>query len=205
MHPDIFWKAFTIGLIATFPIGPIGIYCFKQIVEKGALLGFIASLGSSCADALFALAAFSSFYALSASLATYRLPLQIIGAAVIFFMGAKFILAKKRAKELKGHSRTVAKDFFYTFFITLSNPASILVIIALMAALRVGDASTPFAHTRFSLGVFLGSATWWVLIAAFTHQYKKLFLNRKALRLIAGTILISLSVVCLFNAFSYMP
>jgi threonine/homoserine/homoserine lactone efflux protein len=53
--------------------------------------------------------------------------------------------------------------YLSTFFLTLTNPMTILSFIAIFAGLRLGETSGDYTSAAFMvLGVFLGSSAWWL-------------------------------------------
>jgi len=92
------------------------------------------------------------------------------------------------AEEKLSHSRA----FLSTLGLTLANPPTILAFAAIFAGLRLitGDFDSA---ALVVLGVFLGSASWWILLAAGAGWLRgrmgpKLF---RAINLISG-----LSILC---------
>ena len=57
-------------------------------------------------------------------------------------------------------------DFFGTFMLTLANPTTVLSFIAIFAAINTSAASASYgAAGTLVLGVFAGSAGWWLCLA----------------------------------------
>jgi threonine/homoserine/homoserine lactone efflux protein len=57
-------------------------------------------------------------------------------------------------------------EFASTFALTLANPATILSFIALFAGFGLGASTSDYADaSRLVLGVFFGSAGWWLLLS----------------------------------------
>ena len=47
-------KGFVIGLIASIPLGPIGVMCIQRTLSKNHRSGFVSGLGAATADSIFA-------------------------------------------------------------------------------------------------------------------------------------------------------
>ncbi|HZJ74827.1 MAG TPA: lysine transporter LysE, partial [Perlabentimonas sp.] len=50
----LFIKGILVGLLASIPLGPIGIICIQRTVNKGKLSGFLSGIGAASADTIFA-------------------------------------------------------------------------------------------------------------------------------------------------------
>ena len=53
-------KGIVIGLVASIPLGPIGVMCIQRTLSKSHRSGFISGLGAATADSLFATVALFS-------------------------------------------------------------------------------------------------------------------------------------------------
>ena len=80
-----------------------------------------------------------------------------------------------------------ASEFFSTFGLTLANPPTILAFVAIFAGLGLGANPGYAAASLIVLGVFLGSALWWVLLAAAAGALR----GRLGLRLLRAINLVS--------------
>jgi threonine/homoserine/homoserine lactone efflux protein len=54
--------------------------------------------------------------------------------------------------------------FASTFALTISNPMTILTFIGLVAGLGASGAGDPSGPYRLVLGIFVGSALWWLFL-----------------------------------------
>ena len=52
---DLILKGILIGIIASAPMGPIGILCIQRTLNKGRWYGFATGLGAAISDMLYAL------------------------------------------------------------------------------------------------------------------------------------------------------
>jgi len=68
--------------------------------------------------------------------------------------------------------------YIATFFLTMTNPATILSFIAIFAGIGfVGTSDTTSAILLVS-GVFLGSTLWWIILAFLSTELQKRFGTR---------------------------
>ena len=52
---DLILKGILIGIIASAPMGPVGILCIQRTLNKGRWYGFATGLGAAISDMLYAL------------------------------------------------------------------------------------------------------------------------------------------------------
>jgi threonine/homoserine/homoserine lactone efflux protein len=69
----------------------------------------------------------------------------------------------------------LAGAFGQTFLLTLANPATILSFIAVFAGLGVGEVGSALGAGVVVLGVFLGSALWWLFLAGASAALRRQF------------------------------
>ena len=52
---DFIFKGLLIGIIASAPMGPVGILCIQRTLNKGRWYGFITGIGAAASDTIYAL------------------------------------------------------------------------------------------------------------------------------------------------------
>ena len=52
---DFIFKGILIGIIASAPMGPVGILCIQRTLNKGRWYGFITGVGAAISDIIYAL------------------------------------------------------------------------------------------------------------------------------------------------------
>ena len=52
---DFIFKGLLIGIIASAPMGPVGILCIQRTLNKGRWYGFITGVGAAISDFIYAL------------------------------------------------------------------------------------------------------------------------------------------------------
>ena len=82
-----------------------------------------------------------------------------------------------------------------TLALTLSNPMTILSFAAIFAGIGLGNmsAASSDAALVLVLGVFCGSATWWLVLASVTTRLRSRFTTRRlrAVNLASGLLILS--------------
>ena len=52
---ELILKGIIIGIIASAPMGPVGILCIQRTLKKGRWYGFVTGIGASLSDIIYAL------------------------------------------------------------------------------------------------------------------------------------------------------
>jgi threonine/homoserine/homoserine lactone efflux protein len=158
-----FLKGVALGFSIAAPVGPIGLLCIRRTLDNGRWAGLLTGLGAATADAIYALlAAFG--LTLSAAVTKSSPWFHSAAAILLIYMGAKMVTAKPAARAATADGTTAFWWFMSTFFLTLSNPMTILSFIAVFAALGPADGGLP-VNLLMTVGVFVGSAVWWLILS----------------------------------------
>jgi threonine/homoserine/homoserine lactone efflux protein len=203
MHQiHIFIKGVIIGLSIAVPVGPIGILCIRRTLAQGRLTGFLSGLGAATADAFYGAIAGFGLTFLSNLLIGQRIWLHLIGGGLLCILGTKTFFSKPAEQGTSVEGSSLWNAYLSTFFLTLTNPMTILFFGAVFAGLGIGIASDHHVTTGILvLGVFIGSAMWWIILTGFTGILQGLFNVRRLqwLNRIAGLIIIGFGLISLLG------
>lgn len=196
----LFLKGLLIGFSIAAPVGPIGILCINRTLASGLSAGLISGLGAALADGVYGCIAGFGLVAVSSFLLAQEGFIRLIGGAFLIYLGIKIVLTSAPVRETADQAKTLWQDFSSTFFLTLTNPATIISFLAIFAGLGVVDANANYLEAiSIVLGVFLGSFIWWcfltILISSIHHK-----LNSKILKWInyfSGFILVSFGLIAI--------
>ena len=72
-------RGFSVGFMASIPLGPIGVMCIQRTLSKGHRSGVVSGLGAASADLIFAIVAVFSLTLVTAFVETHMLLLKMIG------------------------------------------------------------------------------------------------------------------------------
>lgn len=166
---------FVFGLFAAVPIGPVNLLCIRRTLELGSLYGFVAGLGATCGDTLFAIALGFGLTAVRQLIAGFSFPLQLIGGLLLVSIGVRTYFAKPVSKlevrvaanENGKRPATLAGSMASTFALTISNPGPPIFFVGVFAWLsgRLGNNPGFIATSIVLIGVIAGSVTWWATLA----------------------------------------
>lgn len=204
-------KGVIVGLVASIPLGPIGVLCVQRTISKNRRSGFVSGLGAASVDFIFAsVAAFFLTFVVNV-IEDYVNYIKIIGGIIVIILGVNIFLKNpivqiRRNRANKGSS--LWSDFITVFFITLANPAFILMFVALFAAFGVSsDGLTHFESMMLVCGVFIGASLWWFTLTFLVNMFRKKFRPRHLLILnrTSGLIIVALGTAAIFSLFINTP
>ncbi|HYG91036.1 MAG TPA: LysE family transporter [Azospirillum sp.] len=202
----LFLKGAAIGLSIAAPVGPIGLLCIRRTLADGPVVGLATGLGAATADAAYGTVAAFGLVAITEVLVGWQGPLRLIGGLALLWLGVTTLLA--RPAEHAADAPTVhglAGAYGTTVVLTLANPATIISFAAVFGALGLAETGGAPALGAVSLvlGVFLGSALWWLCLSAGVGVFRRrvtpaamLWINRAS-----GTVLAGFGLMALVAAF----
>jgi threonine/homoserine/homoserine lactone efflux protein len=131
------------------------------------LTGLFTGLGAAAADATYGCVAAFGLTSVSDFLAGHREVLAVAGGAFLCFLGVRAFLstpAGDPVSEQAGPGLIAA--LASTYLLTLANPATLLSFAAVFAAYGLGMAQGYSSASWLVLGVFTGSAAWWLFLSS---------------------------------------
>jgi threonine/homoserine/homoserine lactone efflux protein len=191
-----------IGFSIAAPVGPIGILCIRRTLAEGPTSGLISGLGAATADAIYGFIAGFGLTFISNLLISQQIWFRLLGGGFLCYLGIKtfFTSPLKQSSSLKG--RGLISAYISTFFLTLTNPITILSFMAIFAGLGVGSMSKGYIPAGLLVaGVFIGSALWWLFLSKGVGLLGKKF-NLAGLRWtnrISGIIITAFGVLALLS------
>lgn len=194
MYLQLLLKGFFIGLSIAAPVGPIGVFCINRTLSGGFAVGLISGFGAALADAIYGCVAGFGLVSVSRFLMNYQNPIQLVGGAFLIYLGLKTFLTSKSPRALADRANSLWQDFSSSFFLTLTNPATIISFIAIYSSLGIVDHDSNYLEAMIIvMGVFSGSLFWWFFLSAAISKIKHklsqnllIWINR-----LSGSILIS--------------
>jgi threonine/homoserine/homoserine lactone efflux protein len=177
-----------VGFSIAVPVGPVGLLCIRRSLSDGRLAGFVTGMGAAAADTLYGLAAAFSLTALTTFLVDHRTSFQLFGGLFMLGLGVATLRSRPVASTADRPAHHAGIAFVSAFAITATNPMTVFAFIGIFAGLNHPAADT-LTSMRLVLGVFLGSAAWWLILSnGAAHFSRKLRSGGfRALNLIAGT------------------
>jgi threonine/homoserine/homoserine lactone efflux protein len=195
-------RGLMLGFSIAAPVGPIGVLCIRRTLAEGRPSGFISGLGAASADAIYgSIAAFGLAF-ISSFLVSQQFWLRLIGGGFLCYLGIRTILARPSQQAAASRGNGLIQAYVSTFLLTLTNPMTIISFAAVFAGLGLANTSGNYASARILvLGVFLGSALWWLLLSGGVGIFRDRF-NAQGMQWvnrISGVIITAFGLLALFS------
>jgi threonine/homoserine/homoserine lactone efflux protein len=166
MTLNFIFKGIVIGFSIAAPVGPIGVLCIRRSLAEGRQIGLATGLGAATADAAYGAVAGFGLTSVSSFLVGHKSLLGFFGGLFLCYLGVRTFVSKPatQAAEVRGGGLLAA--YFSTVFLTITNPMTILSFVAVFAGFGLGVLPGYAAATLLVIGVFIGSACWWLLLSS---------------------------------------
>ena len=162
---DFIFKGMLIGIIASAPMGPVGVLCIQRTLNKGRWYGLVTGLGAAISDIMYALitGVGMSFVIEFIENHQHRFYLQIIGSLMLLAFGwFTYRTDPTKNMHMSGKNKgTLTHNAITAFFVTLSNPLIIFLFIALYAQFAFVLPNHPFEMIVGFLSIVGGALLWW--------------------------------------------
>lgn len=191
-----FLKGLAFGFLLAATVGPMWILCFRRTLAHGRLFGFVSGMGVATADALYGSMAAFGLTAVSGFLLAQKFWLAAIGGAFLCWLGVKTLLSHPGDRPADVPAGSLAVAYTSTFALTLTNPATILAFVAIFAGLGLAASASYAEAALVVLGVVIGSAFWWTMLAVGAGWLRKRAGPRllRAINIVAGVSILAFGI-----------
>lgn len=189
MDIRILLQGVLLGFSIAAPVGPIGILCIRRTLVSGHWIGLLTGLGAATADAIYGGIAGLGLTLITSLLVDQQLWVRGLGGGFLCWLGIRMLLSLRQSTAVDhpadspeeslrpsrwGHpwSRGLSA-YGSALFLTLTNPATILSFVAILAGLGLGTESG--SALLLVCGVFLGSSLWWLLLSGGISLFRARF------------------------------
>lgn len=197
-------KGIVIGFSIAAPVGPIGVLCIRRSIAEGQKVGLATGLGAATADAIYGCVAGFGLTAISNFLVGQRFWLGFLGGLFLCYLGVRTFLSRVSEEPMPVRGGGLFSAFLSTFFLTVTNPMTILSFVAIFAGLGLGRSPDYFNASALVGGVFVGSALWWLLLSSGASIFgRRLGAGwMRSLNRFSGTVIFAFGIYSLFTALS---
>ncbi|MEW6532206.1 MAG: LysE family transporter [Thermodesulfobacteriota bacterium] len=194
MDVGLLLTGLVIGFSIAAPVGPIGVLCIRRTLAEGRSSGLVCGLGAATADAIYACIAGFGLTFISTFLVSQQPVLRVFGGLFLCYLGIRTFVSRPAENAASGTGNGLLAAYASTFFLTLTNPMTIISFAAVFAGLGIASEGGNYASAAvLVLGVFVGSALWWLILAGGVGMFRASFntqglqwVNRIAGAVIAG-------------------
>jgi threonine/homoserine/homoserine lactone efflux protein len=184
---SVFVRGLALGFAIAAPVGPIGVLVIRRTLAEGRMAGLVSGLGAATADGIYGFIAAFGLTFISSFLISQQNWIRLLGGLFLIYLGIKTLRAPVAQRPASGFDTAqpgfdtaptgtptqptatqsgLSGNYASTFVLTLTNPLTILSFAAVFAGLGVGATSGDYASAAvLVLGVFLGSALWWLALS----------------------------------------
>jgi threonine/homoserine/homoserine lactone efflux protein len=173
------FAGFVCGLVVSIPVGPVNLSVINQALRRGFLQAFLVGLGAAAAETIYAsvcMAGHSEFL----NRPYIRDVMRVAALVVIGAVGVRALLIKAETFEARSAERADRMDqrwhhprsFLLGFVMTIFNLLLVVLWATISTVLFAHEWVTESLSSRSScaMGVFLGCALWFFLLALFVSR-----------------------------------
>jgi len=201
---QIVLKGLLIGIIASAPMGPVGVLCIQRTLNKGRWYGFITGIGAAVSDIIYALlTGFGMSFVMNfVNNERNRFLLQISGSVLLLIFGIYCYRSnptRKLHRSTRRSKGSLVHNGITAFLVTLSNPLIIFLFIFLFAQFAFVVPNRPIEMGIGYASIVGGAVLWWFGLTWLIDKVRGKFDDNGILIInrIVGWIVIIFSVIML--------
>ncbi len=165
MDLALFARSLFVGLAIAAPVGPVGILCIRRTLRDDWATGVATGLGAATADAAYgAVAAFGLTFVIG-WIGAWDLALRLAGGVALAIIGVRILRTDVATAPRETSRRALVGAYGTTVILTVTNPATIISFVGIVASLGIQDDSIASASIVVA-GVATGSAAWWLALTS---------------------------------------
>ncbi len=205
MDPTFLARGLVVGFTVAAAVGPISLLTMRRTLAHGRVYGLVSGLGVAAADASYGAIAAFGLTAITAILVGARTALALVGGAFLIWLAIRTIRARPATIAADPDDRPgLTAAFLSIYGLTMTNPMTILSFGGIFAGLGLAGGGGLDAAV-LTLGVFLGSSLWWVVLTAVVGLLREritagvlVWINR-----ISGAVLLVFGSVAILAALGF--
>ena len=198
-------RGLAIGFIVAAAVGPISVLTIRRTIDHGRVYGLASGLGVASADASYGAVAAFGLTAVTSVLVGAQTPLALIGGAFLIWLAIRTIRARPAASAFIADDRPGLPAAFLSIYgLTMTNPMTILSFAGIFAGLGLAGRGGVDA-ALLTLGVFVGSSLWWVVLTSIVGLLRDRMTPRVLLWInrVAGILLFVSGVYVIVHALGW--
>jgi len=167
MQTFLILRGIVMGFALAIPVGPICLLCIHRALANGWLTAFLSTLGAVVADCILGAAVGLGSSVIAPLVEHEQTPLRVVGGLFMVAVGVRSLYTNL-SLEPEARKNGIVREFASSFLITMFNPANLLGVLGVFAAVgtfRSGELESIEALALLILGVAIGSAVWWLALS----------------------------------------
>ncbi len=202
---DLVLKGMLIGMVASAPMGPVGILCVQRTLNKGRWYGMVTGVGAAISDIIYAgITGFGMAFVMDfINNDRNRFYLQIIGSVMLLIFGI-YTWRSDPTKNMhqSGKKRNSYWSNMWTaFLVTFSNPLIVFLFMGLFAQFAFVIPHRPVEMLVGFASIVAGALLWWYGLTWLVDKARKIF-DESGIRIInqiIGAVVVIFSIIFLFG------
>ena len=202
---DFIFKGMLIGIIASAPMGPVGVLCVQRTLNKGRWYGFVTGVGAALSDIVYAgIAGYGMSYVMDfVNNQQYRWWGELAGSLMLLGFGV-YTYRSDPTKNMhqSGNAKgTMTHNAVTAFLVTFSNPLIIFLFLATYAQFAFVLPDHPFEMFVGFLSIVAGALLWWFGLTWLVDKIRGKFdaYGIKLINQVIGAVVIITSVIIFFG------
>ena len=162
---ELLIKGLIVGILASAPMGPVGVLTIQRTLNKGRWFGMVTGLGAAVSDIIYAAV---SLLGMSFVMDFIENPrnmfwFKVIGGILLMLFGIYTYLSNptENLRPTSQNKGSLMHNGITGFLVTFSNPLIILLFIALMARFEFIVPEHYVEQGVGYLAIFGGALIWW--------------------------------------------
>jgi threonine/homoserine/homoserine lactone efflux protein len=192
-------RGLVIGFTIAAAVGPISLLTMRRTLAHGQIHGLVSGLGVATADATYAAIAAFGLTAVTELLVSGRVLLGVVGGLIIAILGVRTMRSRPGEVARDIAPPGLPSAFISIYALTMTNPMTILSFAALFTGLGLVVGSSFTDAAALTLGVWAGSALWWLVLTTIVSWARER-LSQRALvwvNRLSGAALVVFGVVAI--------
>ncbi|MEH7250194.1 LysE family transporter [Neobacillus niacini] len=205
---NVFLSYILLGLSLAAPIGPINAAQIDKGIKHGFMHSWLIGVGAVAADGVYMLVVYYGVvnFLEHPFMKTF---LWLFGCFVLLYTGIETIVsANKLEMEGKRKEEPLVKSFISGFFMSISNPLTILFWLGIYGSVLAKTAATYETSQLilYSSAIFIGLLIWDFTMAGVSSNFRKYLTSHLliGISLLSGISLIGFGIYFGFQAFTVL-
>ncbi len=204
---DLIVRGIVVGIVASAPMGPVGVLVVQRTFNKGRWYGFATGIGAALSDLIYAV---MTGFGMSFVMDLIEHPttvfyIKVLGSILLFGFGAyTYYTRPTKPHKSSGKRGSIWNNMLSGFFITISNPLIIFLFLALFARFGFVVPDHPIEQLLGYAGVLAGAVIWWLCLTTALNKLGSRFeMSTIALlnRLLGLLVMVASTVGLLYTLF----
>ena len=168
-------KGLIIGLIVSFPIGPLGIISIKRTINSGWEEGFASGLGAAASDVIYSSSAIFGISFCERLIHKHISLINEVTGILFIIVGINiFINSLKNNIDKVEFKNEQIHPTITNFLLGLSNPITFIIFMTIFAKIEIKTDVNEIIHKLlFVSSIFIGSGIFWLVTSNLIDKCKK--------------------------------